>query len=90
MLMRSIAAVLCLLYLSVSTVLSAVHHHDGSFDDQHCAACSWHHDGTVDEPSVAPLIVRPDTVCFIEEYCPLALRELSRRIHPCRGPPVLL
>jgi hypothetical protein len=87
MMMRAIAATLCLLYLSVSTVFAAVHHHDASFDDQHCAACSWHHDGTVDEPAVAPIVVRPETLFFSEESPVFTLRELSLLIHPSRGPP---
>ena len=88
--MRSIAVTLCLLYLGVSTVFAAVHHHDGTFDDQHCAACSWHHDGTVDEPSVAPLVSRPEIFVYREESSDFFVRELSPRIHPSRGPPVPL
>ena len=87
---RTVAAILCLLYVSVSTVFAAVHHHDNSLDDQQCAACSWHHDGTVDEPSIAPLIVRPELVVIHEEFSGAALRELSLRIHPSRGPPPAL
>jgi hypothetical protein len=91
MMMRSIAGILCVLYLSVSTVFAAVHHHDASaLDDQQCAACSWHHDGTVDAPSVAPLVVRPDLILFVEEFCDCSFRELSLRIHPNRGPPLAL
>jgi hypothetical protein len=74
----------------VSTVFAAVHHHDASFDDQHCAACSWHHDGTVDEPTVAPAIIRPETILVVPESPCLFLRELSRQIHPNRGPPSFL
>lgn len=88
--MRSIAAVLCLLFLSVSTVFAAVHHHDGSGNDQQCTACSWHHDGTVDEPTVAPLIVRPEIIVSREEFTGFTLRNLSVRIHPSRGPPAVL
>jgi len=88
--MRSIAAVVCLLYLSVSTVLAAAHHHDGSLKDQQCAACSWHHDGTVDEPSVAPLIARPEIMVILDESPSFTLRELSLLIHPSRGPPTAL
>ncbi len=90
MMMRSIAAALCLLYLGASTLFASVHHHDGSFDDQHCTACSWHHDGTVDLPAVAPLPVRPEIIVFLEESSDIPLRELSPRIHPSRGPPSVL
>jgi hypothetical protein len=90
MMTRSIAALLCLLYLSVSTVLAAVHHHDGAFDDQHCAACSWHHDGTVDDFAVTPRVTPPEFVLIVEEAARCDLSELSLAIHPCRGPPALL
>lgn len=88
--MRSIAALICLLYVSVSTVLAAVHHHDGTFDDQHCAACSWHHDGTVDEPNVEPRLSPPNFVLVPDEVTRVVLCELSLGIHPSRGPPALL
>jgi hypothetical protein len=88
--MRSIATVVCLLYLSVSTVFAAIHHHDGSRNDQQCTACSWHHDAAVDEPVVAPLIIRPEIIVVQDESPSFTLRKLSLRIHPSRGPPVLL
>jgi hypothetical protein len=36
------------------------------------------------------LIVRPEVVVIHEEFSGAALRELSFRIHPCRGPPAVL
>ena len=59
MLMRSFAAILCLLYVSVSTVFAAAHHHDGGVNDQECAACSWHYDGMADQPSATPALKLP-------------------------------
>ena len=87
---RAIAATLCLLYVSVSTVFAAVHHHDASFDDQHCWACSWHHDGMVDEPPVTPDVVRPETLVFFETAPSFIVREGSLGGHPGRGPPLIL
>lgn len=89
--MRCAATIVCLLYVSVCTVFAAVHHHDGSLSDhQQCAACSWHHDGVVDQPIVPPVIIRPEPIAFRNELQTLTLRELSPRIHPSRGPPLVL
>ena len=63
---------------------------EGGLNDQQCAACSWHHDGAVDEPSVAPLIARPEITVILDESASFTLRELSLRIHPNRGPPAIL
>jgi hypothetical protein len=89
--MRCVATVVCLLYVSVCTIFAAVHHHDGSLSDhQQCAACSWHHDGAVDQPVVAPLVVRPEVIVAREEALDYRVSELSPRIHPNRGPPSVL
>lgn len=80
---------LCLLYLSVSMVFSAVHHHEATSvaGDQQCAACAWHHDGTVDLPQLAPRVTPPETVSFAESALHLILPELAPSIHGSRGPP---
>jgi hypothetical protein len=93
MTVRWIAGIVCLLYMGVSTIFAAVHHHDNSLargGDQQCAACAWHHDGTADAPQFAPVVIPADTIVFPEEPLAIVLRELSPRIHPNRGPPLPL
>ena len=93
MMMRSIAALLCMLYLSVGTVFAAAHHHEDAsavVDDSQCAACIWHHNGQVDSPPVAPSVVRTESFVFVLEPPDFFVRELSLVSHPSRAPPLTL
>lgn len=88
---RWIATVVCLLYLSVSTVFAAVHHHDadeGQAPSQ-CAACAWHHHSTVELPAASFAVYHPATILLVEKPAHTFFRELSLKIHPSRGPPLL-
>jgi hypothetical protein len=91
MTVRCLGAILCLLYLSVSMVFSAVHHHDASsgVGDQQCAACAWHHDGTVDLPQISPRVIPPEPIISSESELHIVLPALAPRIHGSRGPPSL-
>lgn len=87
---RWIAAVVCMLYLSIGTVYSAVHHHeDESVSGERCAACAWHHENQVDLPQVSTTVRHPETLVFAEKAAHSFFRELSLKIHPSRGPPLL-
>lgn len=88
---RWIATVVCLLYVSVSTGFAAIHHHDtNGADSGQCAACAWHHEGgRADLPAIAIAVERPLTIAWAEEPAHTFFRELSLRIHPSRGPPIL-
>jgi hypothetical protein len=59
--MRCIAAILCVLYLSISTVMAASHHHSpGTLDHgAKCAACAWHAETIADVPEVIVSINAP-------------------------------
>src|SRR5256885_2942506 len=65
-LMRCIAAILCVLYLSISTVVAGSHHHSpGSLDHgAKCAACAWHAETISDLPEVGLPIQAPGELIF--------------------------
>jgi hypothetical protein len=88
---RWIGMVVCLLYLSISTVFAAIHHHDSgsSNDSDQCAACAWHHETHTDVPSVSVPLPRPIIIACREQGANDFLRELSVKIHPSRGPPII-
>ena len=80
----------CLLYLSIGGVFAAIHHHENdSLTHEPCAACAWHHENQVDVPIVLAAFEKPRPLVFSEQPAHTFFRELSLKIHPSRGPPVL-
>jgi hypothetical protein len=89
---RWIAMLVCLLFTSVCTVCPAIHHHpdDEAASQEPCPACAWHHEAKVDLPPAPFSFARPAEVVLAEEPAHSFFRELSLKIHPCRGPPGFL
>jgi hypothetical protein len=56
---RCLAALICLLYLSISTVFASGHHHSSSEAQEHCQVCAWHQSSTVDAPETQVRITLP-------------------------------
>lgn len=83
---RSAAGIVCVLVLSITTLFSAVHHHDGASDSQ-CAACAWHNHAKVDVPPASPQIQKPLRTSHKYETPPVLLISLSVADHFGRGPP---
>jgi hypothetical protein len=91
MIKRCIAASLCLLFLSVSTVFSAVHKHQADPVSGHtqCAACLWHAETVSDVPTTISLIPSSTILCVAFEREHFSATEQTLLIHPSRGPPAL-
>jgi hypothetical protein len=89
---RWISVVLCLLYLGISSVFAAVHHHDNdrSQSDLDCAACAWHYHAQVDVPVVRYAFTRVELFIGYSKESLFFIAEHSLWIHPNRGPPSLL
>ena len=89
--LRWVTGIVCLLYLSVSTVFAAMHDHESDLlrPDPDCIACLWHHEGQFDLPVVCPFVPQPLRIALREEPPHSFFREVSIRIHPSRGPPVI-
>ena len=79
---------LCLLYLTVSTVLAIPHHHaDDHAGAAKCHACHWQKNSVADEPAPAVVLIRTETeLSFCSSF--VALAPLRREYcQPSRGPP---
>jgi hypothetical protein len=87
--MRCIAAIVCALYLSVSTIVGAIHHHSaGSLDHgDKCAACLWHAESVSDIPSVSTPVEPPSVLGAAQPDSRPALVSIEIRETPNRGPP---
>ena len=91
MLKRCIAASICLLLLSVSTVFAALHKHDANAPGAHkqCAACLWHSETISDVPTIAQPIPAADFLLVAHQADSILPTITSVKVHPTRGPPAL-
>ena len=83
------AGILCVLYLSISTIFAGLHHHPADALDhgQDCAACAWHTESVSDVPQVRFSVERPEAVLFVASGEHFVAASADIRRAPSRGPP---
>ena len=90
--MRRVMGMVCLLVLSIGTLVSAVHDHhsDAAAGHSQCAACAWQTHASGDVPARLALPEPPHSFNLSPQAEPVLIIDRSARLHPSRGPPFFL